>query len=124
MLAVCTAVLAWGDATSAATPVAVFNFQMKSDTPDWRWLEKGLSDRIATDFASERGLSVARDRQTGKTTVRKVAINSDSYRCERSGMMRLEREDLLDGGRLAELAAIAKREPNEFRAKDAGGVGL
>jgi TolB-like protein len=46
----------------AATPVAVFNFQMKSDTPDWKWLEKGLSDRITTDFVSERGLSVvARD---------------------------------------------------------------
>jgi len=35
---------------------------MKSDTPDWRWLEKGLSDRIATDFVQSRGLSViARD---------------------------------------------------------------
>jgi len=79
MLAVCTAVLAWGDATSAATNVAVFNFQMKSDTPEWKWLEKGLSDRIATDFVSERGLSVALNRQTGKTTMRNVAINSDSY---------------------------------------------
>jgi len=48
--------------TSAATNVAVFNFQMKSDTPDWRWLEKGLSDRIATDFVQSRSLSViARD---------------------------------------------------------------
>jgi TolB-like protein len=46
----------------AATPVAVFNFQMKSDTPDWKWLEKGLSDRITTDFTQERGLAVvARD---------------------------------------------------------------
>jgi len=46
----------------AATNVAVFNFQMKSDTPDWRWLEKGLSDRIATDFVQSRSLSViARD---------------------------------------------------------------
>ena len=46
----------------AATPVAVFNFQMKSDTPDWKWLEKGLADRITTDFVSERGQSVvARD---------------------------------------------------------------
>ncbi|MCX5654985.1 MAG: hypothetical protein NTY65_10100 [Planctomycetota bacterium] len=41
-------------AVSAATPVAVFNFQMKSDTPDWKWLEKGLADRITTDFVSER----------------------------------------------------------------------
>ena len=49
--------------SSAATKVAVFNFQMTSDTPDWRWLEKGLSDRIATDFVQDRNLSVvARDR--------------------------------------------------------------
>ncbi len=47
---------------SAATNVAVFNFQMTSDTPDWRWLEKGLADRIATDFVQDRSLSVvARD---------------------------------------------------------------
>ena len=46
----------------AATNVAVFNFQMKSDTPDWKWLEKGLSDRIATDFVQDRSLTVvARD---------------------------------------------------------------
>jgi TolB-like protein len=45
-------------AASAAMNVAVFNFQMKSDTPDWRWLEKGLADRIATDFVQSRGLSV------------------------------------------------------------------
>jgi len=46
----------------AATNVAVFNFQMKSDTRDWKWLEKGLSDRIATDFTQDRGLTVvARD---------------------------------------------------------------
>ena len=46
----------------AATNVAVFNFQMTSETPAWRWLQKGLSDRIATDFVQSRGLSVvARD---------------------------------------------------------------
>ena len=54
--------LSWAASAHAATNVAVFNFQMKSDTPDWRWLEKGLADRITTDFVSERGLSVvARD---------------------------------------------------------------
>ncbi len=56
--------LGWPSAPAqAATNVAVFSFQMKSDTPDWRWLEKGLADRIATDFAQSRSLSVvARDR--------------------------------------------------------------
>ena len=54
--------LAFAAPTHAATNVAVFNFQMKSDTADWRWLEKGLADRIATDFVQSRGLSVvARD---------------------------------------------------------------
>jgi hypothetical protein len=28
-----------------ATNVAVFNFQMKTETPDWKWLEKGLRPR-------------------------------------------------------------------------------
>jgi len=55
-------ILLFASHAAAATPVAVFNFQMKSDTPDWKWLEKGLSDRIATDFVHDRGLTVvARD---------------------------------------------------------------
>jgi TolB-like protein len=41
-------ILLFASHAAAATNVAVFNFQMKSDTADWRWLEKGLSDRIAT----------------------------------------------------------------------------
>jgi TolB-like protein len=52
----------WTSAALAGTNVAVFNFQMKSDTPEWRWLEKGLADRIATDFVRAPGLAVvARD---------------------------------------------------------------
>jgi len=55
--------LGWPSAPAqAATNVAVFNFQMKTETPEWRWLEKGLSDRIATDFVQDRNLAiVARD---------------------------------------------------------------
>ena len=42
--------------------VAVFNFQMTSQTPDWEWLGKGLADRMATDFSQSRSLRVtARD---------------------------------------------------------------
>ena len=49
-------------AAGAATNVAVFNFQMTSETPEWVWLEKGLSDRITTDFTRSRQVSVvARD---------------------------------------------------------------
>ena len=48
---------AWGEAT-----VAVFNFQMKSDTPEWRWLEKFFADQITTDITHDRTVSViARD---------------------------------------------------------------
>jgi len=62
LCAAIVAVLATTWSASAATNVAVFNFQMTSDTPDWRWLEKGLADRIATDFVQDRNLSVvARD---------------------------------------------------------------
>ncbi len=47
---------------SARTKVAVFNFQMQSETPEWIWLEKGLADRITTDFARSKRLTViARD---------------------------------------------------------------
>jgi len=31
---------------------------LASETPEWRWLEKGLADRIATDFVQSRGLPV------------------------------------------------------------------
>ena len=42
--------------------VAVFNFQMKSKTPDWVWLEKGLADQITTDCTRSRRITVlARD---------------------------------------------------------------
>jgi TolB-like protein len=53
---------ACAEAAPAGTNVAVFNFQMKSETPGWKWLEKGLADRITTDFTQDRGLAVvARD---------------------------------------------------------------
>lgn len=42
----------------AVTNVVVFNFQMKSNTPDWAWLAKGLADRLAVDLSQDRGLSL------------------------------------------------------------------
>lgn len=49
-------------ALAAKLNVAVFNFQMKSDTPEWVWLEKGLADQITTDFTQSQRLTVvARD---------------------------------------------------------------
>ncbi|MCX5683954.1 MAG: hypothetical protein NT049_09750, partial [Planctomycetota bacterium] len=62
VLAAVTVAAVCVQAASAETRVAVFNFQMKSNTPEWKWLEKGLSDRITTDFTQDRGLAVvARD---------------------------------------------------------------
>lgn len=45
------------------TAVAVFNFQMKSDTPNWLWLEKGLADRLTTDLYQNPDIQLmSRDR--------------------------------------------------------------
>ena len=33
-----------------ATNVAVFNFEMQSETPEWKWLEKGLAVEEMTPF--------------------------------------------------------------------------
>ena len=62
--------LIWGCVIGLSTPcraarihVAVFNFQMTSATPAWVWLEKGLADKITTDFTRSRRITVvARDR--------------------------------------------------------------
>ena len=57
------AILVWAvPARAAKTNVAVFNFQMRSETPKWVWAEKGFADQITTDFTRSRKLSVlARD---------------------------------------------------------------
>lgn len=54
------------------------------------------------------------DPKTGKTSVRRVNVNSDRYRCARSQMIRLEREDLEDKARLKALAAAANISTTEF----------
>ncbi|MCY2930755.1 MAG: tetratricopeptide repeat protein [Planctomycetota bacterium] len=52
-----------GAAAAEGLQVAVFNFQMTSDTPDWIWLEKFLADQVTTDFvAAGQVNTVARDR--------------------------------------------------------------
>ncbi len=43
---------------TAGTAVAVFNFHMKSDTPEWLWLEKGLADRVTTDLFQDRSITL------------------------------------------------------------------
>ena len=55
---------------AGVTAVAVFNFQMKSVTPEWVWLEKGLADRLITDFHASQGVAVLDRDQMQKTAER------------------------------------------------------
>jgi len=61
-----------------------------------------------------------RDSETGKTRVRKVAIETPSYKVAREYMIRLEREDFSDPEKLRLLAQAASSEkarcsPEQFR---------
>jgi 6-phosphofructokinase 1 len=57
------------------------------------------------------------DRKTGKTSVRRVNVNSDPYRCARSYMLRLERSDFESAHAVKALAAAAGITPGEFRKR-------
>lgn len=64
------------------------------------------------------------DPKTGKTSVRRVNVHSDYYRCARSFMTRLEREDLANEVSLGKLAEAAGMAPEDFRAKFGPVVGM
>jgi 6-phosphofructokinase len=64
------------------------------------------------------------DPKTGRTSVRVVNINSDSYRAARDYMVRLEPADFEDPEMLAKLAAAAKMTPEAFRQQFGPVVGL
>jgi 6-phosphofructokinase len=55
------------------------------------------------------------DPETGRVRVREVDISSSSYRVAREYMIRLDREDLEDEGKLAPIAAAAGMTPQAFR---------
>lgn len=55
--------------------------------------------------------------ETGKTTVRKLDINSDLYKAARSMMIRLEREDFENEEILSRIAEAAKIGSDEFRSR-------
>jgi len=57
------------------------------------------------------------DPVTGRTLVREVDITTESYAVARKYMIRLERDDLEDSGKLAAIAEAAKLAPAEFRAR-------
>jgi len=58
LLAAAAGLLCTTPASAGAPNVAVFNFQMKAGPPEWKWLEKGLADRIITDLFREKSVSV------------------------------------------------------------------
>ena len=63
LLTAAAVIVGLGTFAEAATGVAVFNFQMTTQTPDWKWLEKCLADQITTDLSRAPGLTlIARDK--------------------------------------------------------------
>ncbi len=57
------------------------------------------------------------DEKTGRTRVRMVDIDSDSFRAALSLQQRVTAEDLADATRLGQIAAAAKLSPDEARAR-------
>jgi ATP-dependent phosphofructokinase / diphosphate-dependent phosphofructokinase len=55
------------------------------------------------------------DPETGRVRIRNVNVESSSYRVAREYMIRLDREDLEDPGRLGPIAAAAGLTPEAFR---------
>ncbi len=64
------------------------------------------------------------DPETGRTRIRFVEIDSESYRVARAYMRRLEAHDLEDPERLARIAEAAGMAPEEFARRFARSVGL
>ncbi len=54
------------------------------------------------------------DPSTNRTCIRRVDVNSDSYRVARAYMIRLERGDLTDPDMLAKLARAANLDASQF----------
>lgn len=65
-----------------------------------------------------------RDPETGKTRVRVVETDAETYEVARQYMLRLEREDLEDPALLEKLARTAGMDPAQFRAWFGPTVGL
>jgi TolB-like protein len=61
-------------------PVAVFNFGMKSDTPERKWLEKGLADRVITDMYRVESVTVVQ-----RDIMQEAAERTRWARCRRAG---------------------------------------
>ena len=56
------------------------------------------------------------DYSTGKTKIRKVDINTETYEVARNYMIRLEQEDF-QGERLINIAKVAQMKPEQFKSR-------
>ena len=89
-----------------------------------RWTETGAMMSVQAGEIVPIPFSDILDPETGRTTVRRVNMNSDQYRAARSYMTRLERHDFELEVQLKRLADTAKTTAEEFRKKYAYVVGL
>lgn len=80
-------------------------------------LERGAMISIEDGQLEPIPFDAIMDTATGKTKVRKVALNSATYRCARDRMLRLERSDLDNDDRLQALAAASGLAPEAFRER-------
>jgi 6-phosphofructokinase len=62
------------------------------------------------------------DPATGRTKVRMVDTSTDAFLCARALQVRVERADLEDGARLADLAKAARLSPEDTRKRYAVGL--
>jgi len=88
------------------------------------WSEEGAMMSVQSGEIVPIPFSDILNADTGKTTVRRVNVNSDTYRSARSFMIRLERSDFENAERTKALAEAAKMTVEEFRAKYGCVVGL
>jgi len=88
-----------------------------------RQLEESGGDTIGGMITLQEGNLVPMpfgsftDPATGKIKVRTVDISGTAYRVAREYMIRLEREDVEDPGRLSAIAEAAGMNPSEFRER-------
>jgi 6-phosphofructokinase len=88
------------------------------------WTQAGAMITIEAGELVPKPFSDLLNSDTGKTRIRQVNINSDQYRCARSYMIRLERNDFEKEEQLKRLSAAARLSLEEFRKKYAYLVGL
>lgn len=84
-----------------------------------RYLLKGGTGSLITVFENSiRPVSFVEliDYSTGKTKIRKVDINTETYEVARNYMIRLEQEDF-QGERLSNLAKVVKMGPEQFKSR-------